>query len=246
MRKSIPNIITLLALSCGIAGIFFAFALNFKVVLLLIVLAGIFDFADGFAARLLNARSELGVQLDSLSDMVSFGVLPSVTAVIYMANLLDLNGIHEVLNESVLNILLVCLPVLIALMSALRLGRFNIDDSQQTSFKGLPTPANALFIASFILFFGTGQIDFLNHIAIIYMSAGVFLFCAIMLVAKVRLFSLKIKSLNLSENWYRYSLIPVIIVGYWFAGLSTMIVVIPYYIVLSLILQSKLEEIDAN
>lgn len=136
IKKHIPNIITSMNLICGIVGVIFAFKARFDYAFYLMLLAMTCDFLDGFAARTLGAYSEMGKQLDSLCDLVSFGVLPSVMLYSLMVTF--------TFQENIL-----CyIPLFIALFSALRLAKFNIDPRQKDSFIGLPTPACAVICGS--------------------------------------------------------------------------------------------------
>mgnify|MGYP004510796913 FL=1 len=131
--KHIPNTITTLNLICGLLGVVFAFKGRSDIAFCLMLLASVFDFCDGGAARLLNAYSPMGKELDSLCDMVSFGVLPSIMAYVGYG------------QTSVV-------PLVMAVAAALRLAKFNIDDNQHDSFIGLATPVSALFMGALCCF----------------------------------------------------------------------------------------------
>ncbi len=136
LKKYIPDALTCCNLLCGSAGVVFALDGRADIAFFLMLAAACFDFLDGFAARMLDAYSALGKELDSLSDVVSFGVLPSVMLVNLMRVCSFSNG------------LLCLVPLLIAVFSGLRLAKFNIDERQHDSFIGLPTPASALLCGS--------------------------------------------------------------------------------------------------
>lgn len=136
IKRYIPNIITSMNLICGIVGVIFAFKARFDYAFYLMLLAMMCDFLDGFAARTLGAYSEMGKQLDSLCDLVSFGVLPSVM----LYSLMVTCSFQETA--------LCYIPLLIALFSALRLAKFNVDPRQKDTFYGLPTPACAVICGS--------------------------------------------------------------------------------------------------
>lgn len=197
MKKHLPNAVTCLNLFSGCMGIVFAFQGNLIWAAYAILIAAILDFSDGMLARLLKAYSEIGKELDSLADMVSFGVLPSV--IIYQLFLLSpqITTISSWLNYS---------AFLIAIFSALRLAKFNIDVRQSEYFIGLPTPANALLIASFPMIIEQDNSlypDFiLNSYFLFIFSLGM----GILLVSEIPLISLKFKSIKLSENLFRYIL----------------------------------------
>ena len=133
IRKHIPNTITSMNLLSGVVGVILALKGDIRVAFLLMLLAAVFDFFDGFAARLLGAYSEIGKELDSLADDVSFGVLPAV--MMFAISGSDFAPLRYV-------------PLLIAAFSALRLAKFNIDERQHSSFIGLPTPASAVVCGS--------------------------------------------------------------------------------------------------
>ncbi|MCQ2182725.1 MAG: CDP-diacylglycerol--serine O-phosphatidyltransferase [Bacteroidales bacterium] len=136
IKKHIPNFITSLNIVCGTAGIVLVMKERVDLAFLLMLAAAVFDFLDGFAARALGAYSDMGKELDSLCDVVSFGVLPSV--MLY----------HEMRACSFGESFLCWIPLLIAAFSALRLAKFNIDERQASGFLGLPTPACALLVGS--------------------------------------------------------------------------------------------------
>jgi len=191
-----------------------------------ILVASVFDFFDGFAARWLKAYSEIGKQLDSLADMVSFGVAPASI----MYHLLLSAAMKE---DLCVTSWLVALPAyLIAVFSALRLAKFNIDTRQTDSFIGLPTPANALFICS-LAFVSVG-----NH-SLAMLSENIFFLLAIivvfsyLLVAELPLFSLKFKSFDWKSNKTRYIFVILsafVLMALHWAGLAAVILV---YIILS-------------
>lgn len=134
--KHIPNTITSMNLLCGVLGVICTFKGNYDTAFILMLAAAACDFCDGLSARLLNAYSDLGKELDSLADMVSFGVLPSLMIYRQMS---DIHG----------DSLLCYIPLLIAVFSALRLAKFNIDERQSDNFIGLATPACAMICGSF-------------------------------------------------------------------------------------------------
>lgn len=227
MRKIIsfiPNLLTLCNLMCGLWAIIFAFDGNFVYSFWMIITAAVFDFCDGFAARLLNARSDIGMQLDSLSDVVSFGVAPA-----FMATFATMQFFAPLGYD---NIFYGCL--LLAPFASYRLAVFNVDTTQSEEFKGLPTPAMALFIASlsaYILPNITASMTWM--VAIL---AVVLLFC-ILMVSRIPMFSFKFKNFSLKKNIVRYlfAIISVLIVI--FTGIYTGIgLIIGLYILTSIVL----------
>lgn len=191
-----------------------------------VLIAAGLDFLDGYAARLLKAFSELGKELDSLADVISFGVLPSVIIYQLFLQAPQLGMLSTYLNYS---------AFLIAMFSALRLAKFNIDTRQEDHFLGLPTPANALLIAS-LPFIVSGNNLFLKD----YILNAFFLFIfslgmSILLVMEIPLMSLKFKSLSFSDNLYRYILIILAVLLILIFKFVAVPVVIFLYILLSII-----------
>lgn len=198
MKKHLPNAVTCLNLLSGCLGIVFAFQGNLEWASYAIVIAAVFDFFDGMLARLLKAYSDIGKELDSLADVISFGVLPSV--IVYQLFLLSpqISSVSIWLNFT---------AFLIAMFSALRLAKFNIDVRQSDHFIGLPTPANALLIASFPMIIADNNLFLINYILNPYFLFIFSLGMGILLVVEIPLISLKFKSLDPRENLLRYILI---------------------------------------
>jgi CDP-diacylglycerol--serine O-phosphatidyltransferase len=189
IKKNIPNLITLGNLTCGLLSILFAFEGNLALAGALIFYGALLDFFDGFAARLLKVNSEIGKQLDSMADMVTFGVAPGILMyqLIAMTNENQLGISHE------LTISLIAF--LIPIFSAIRLAKFNIDTRQISSFIGLPTPAAAIFIASLPIIGANYYTNFSLELLIV---STVIL--SILLVAELPLFSLKISKGETLKN----------------------------------------------
>lgn len=198
MKKHLPNAVTCLNLLSGCLGIVFAFQGNLEWASYAILIAAVFDFFDGLLARLLKAYSDIGKELDSLADVISFGVLPSV--IVYQLFLLSpqISSVSIWLNFT---------AFLIAMFSALRLAKFNIDVRQSDHFIGLPTPANALLIASFPMIIADNNLFLINYILNPYFLFIFSLGMGILLVVEIPLISLKFKSLDPRENLLRYILI---------------------------------------
>ena len=201
---TVPNIITLCNLLCGcgsvVASLMFC---NFRLAFVLIVASAVCDFFDGFTARLLRQYSDIGVQLDSLADMVSFGVAPSAMMYVFASQTFTLFTLPDAVVA-----VLTFVPFLMAAFSALRLAKFNIDDTQHDSFEGMPTPANAIFCASFVYAVVTGgkavELEWVALISIL-MSA--------LLVSPVRMFSFKLKNLSWSANKLQYTFLALALVA---------------------------------
>lgn len=204
MKKHIPNAITTLNLLCGCLAITNAFTGELYISSLLIFVGTIFDFMDGAAARLLKVSNPLGEQLDSLSDMVSFGLAPGIILFQYVNHLQEINPSDLITSYSWLPYLAFFIPV----FSSFRLAKFNIDTRQTSSFIGLPTPANAgffIFIVVIYFFPDFPQIIPTKNMVIPIISnpilmLGLGIVFSFLLLAEVPMFSLKMKSLKWKGN----------------------------------------------
>ena len=226
MKKHIPNFVTCLNLFSGCLGIVFAFQGNLTWASYAIVIAAILDFFDGMLARLLKAYSEIGKELDSLADVVSFGVLPSMI-IYHLFALSPQPGIHSTwLSFS---------AFVIAVFSALRLAKFNIDTRQSENFIGLPTPASALLIASFPLIIAESNTYFADFILNTWFLLIFSLTMSMLLVAEVPLISLKFKTLDLKENMLKYILIITSLLLLLFLKFEAVPIIIIVYFMVSLI-----------
>lgn len=207
---TLPNILTSMNLSCGVVATILSFVdLKYMAIAsLLILIAAVFDFLDGMTARLLKAYSPIGKDLDSLADMVSFGVAPAV-----MVFLLMLKSTNTNINDLFVNTnffystLLLAIPLLLPVFSALRLAKFNIDTRQSDSFIGLPTPANAMLLASFpvILYFHTDNQWLTEIILNPYFLGVICLIESFLLISEIPMFSLKFKNLSFKKNKQRFA-----------------------------------------
>ena len=228
MSKHLPNLFTLINLSLGFFSILLSSQGNFSSAALLILFASIADFLDGFLAKKLNAVSDLGKQLDSLSDMITFGVSPSILMYYFLLELPQTISPYS-------NYLVVLIPI----FSALRLAKFNVDVNQDQNFKGLPTPANALFFASLVYFLSNNQTLFSAEILYKTLLVLIMIF-SYLLNSNVMFFSLKFFSSGWVGNEFRYAflLICLFVIAIAFfmniLGLSVSIIIL-LYIVLSLL-----------
>ena len=216
--KFVPNLLTSLNLFCGCLSIVFAFENELLTALIFIIIAAIFDFFDGFAARLLDAKSAIGKELDSLSDLVSFGVAPA--SMLYVASL-------DVWCLQCFDWIRFT-PFLLVIFSSLRLAKFNVDERQTVNFIGLPTPANALFFISFSNL--VNEIDvFQNQ----YIIIAVILFFSALMVSEMQMFSVK----KLIESKLKIILVSILViticVSVYLVDIYAGAVVIPVYILLS-------------
>ncbi len=228
--RNIPNSITCLNLLSGCLACIYAFQGDYNAVALLIGLAALFDFMDGLAARLLHAYSPLGKELDSLADLISFGLAPGLMVMHFLQH----NSTFQEAEACQLQALLCYTALLIPVFSGLRLAKFNIDTRQTTSFLGLPVPANALFWLG-ICHTGLAMSAPLNG----YLVMGLILLFSWLLVSEVPMFSLKFKNLNLKENAIRYFLLLSAILLLAFLQLKGLAAVIGLYIILSILTARK-------
>lgn len=213
MKRHIPNLITLLNVFCGCVAVVFAVLNQLELAAFFMFLGIIFDFFDGLAARLLNVKTDLGLQLDSLADVITSGLVPGIVMFQLLAMSLSGGWNSDLASEAVNATFWVGLKVhplpfigfLITLASAYRLAKFNLDEDQQSSFVGLPTPANALLIVSFPLILLHHNNDILNGIILNqwFLIAMTLLSC-FLLNSKIELFALKFKKWNFKDNEIRY------------------------------------------
>lgn len=243
MKQYLPNLLTLFNVLCGSIAVVFA-SVNRLEYAAIFVFAGIFfDYFDGLVARWLDVKSELGIQLDSLADMITCGLVPGVVMFQLLSmsqtggwNLGPGSGWMEETNSGLFQSWLPLLGFLIPMASAYRLARFNIDEDQQTSFIGLPTPANALLILSFpliLLYQGNDALNtvILNPWTLIITT----ILSALLLNAPIRLFALKFGSWSFRDNALRYIFVLVSLVLIATLKFMAIPIIIAFYILSSLI-----------
>lgn len=206
IKKHIPNTLTCGNLFCGCLAIVTAFDNNLVWSAYFVGIAAVLDFFDGFVARLLNVHSEIGKQLDSLADMVTFGVVPGIVMYKMLINSISI----QLENETDTFALSVAyLAFVIPVFSAIRLAKFNIDTRQSSSFIGVPTPANAILICSFPLIYTfQSQLGSFNSATIIencYFLLTITLLMSFLMIAELPLFALKFKNFGWADNKIRYS-----------------------------------------
>lgn len=231
-KNNIPNLITLLNLLSGSIAIFLAFSGEMLLASGFIFVAAILDFFDGLAARLINARSGIGAQLDSLADVVSFGLAPS--AIMYQL-ILQSPG-NSLWNADFLKFLPYTALLLVA-SGAYRLAKFNTDPEQEVKFKGLPIPATGLFVGALPLILyqykeTEGLIRFLQND---YFLFAVILFLSCLMVSNIPMISLKFKNLNWKDNISRFILLGAALVLFIFFRFSAVPMIIFLYIIISII-----------
>ena len=214
---TVPNMLTLANLLAGCAAIVFTLQYHaYETAFWLVIAAAVFDFLDGFAARLLKQTSPLGVQLDSLADDVTFGLAPAIV----MYDLYIHSSSYYGLNPEVMGWLKWGV-LIIAAFSVLRLAKFNIDTTQSAEFEGLPTPANALMLMSLAVLSEAGKV-ILHQESILVISFA----AALLLISPIRMFALKFKSFGIKGNELRY--------GFIVAALA-LIILVPAYSLLAII-----------
>ena len=167
-------------LLCGVLGVIFTFQGALDLAFYLMILSAVFDFLDGFAARMLKAYSPMGKELDSLADLISFGLLPALM-------------IHRRLVEGGMTGFWIYIPVIICIFSALRLAKFNVDDRQSENFLGLPTPACAMWCGSLIYAADRGVMTVAGLLSERYIMIIAPVVLAILLVSEIPMFSMKFK-----------------------------------------------------
>ena len=231
MKKYIPNSITLANLFCGTIAVVLAVENRLDWAALFVGLGIFFDFFDGFFARLLNVKSDLGLQLDSLADMVTAGVVPGIA----MYQLLK-GSTWVVENETTIAGFVPYIGFVITLASAYRLANFNIDTRQTTGFIGLPTPANTLLILSLPLILQYEPTEWMISILQnVWVLIGITLLSAYLLNAEIALFALKFKDYSLKNNGIKYLFLAVSVVLLILLKISAIPIVILLYIALSLV-----------
>jgi CDP-diacylglycerol---serine O-phosphatidyltransferase len=234
LKKHIPNFITTLNLFSGCIGIIIALKYRIDYAAYFILIAALFDFMDGMAARLLHVKSEIGKELDSLADVVSFGVLPGIIVYQLMANSPNTPAAGSYV--SIFSLIAFIIPVL----SAVRLAKFNLDTRQTTSFIGLPVPANALFLGSLPLIkMQAGFNDSLSWLTLItdnyYVLAIIAVGMSLLLVSEIPLISLKFRNLKFADNKPQFILVLFAIISFVLFTYTAIPLTILAYIVLSVI-----------
>ncbi len=222
IRNNIPNAITCLNLLCGCMALVFISRDFTFIASWLVIGAAVADFFDGLAARALNVKSPIGKDLDSLADMVSFGVVPGMMLV-------------KLIHDPVFCWIGLAVPI----FAALRLAKFNNDERQTTSFIGLPSPANALFIISFpliIRYHNYWQIFYLAHMDFsTYFFSVVAVICSALMVMPIPLFSMKMKNLSWTNNKTRYIFAALSLIGLVLLAYQAVPLIMILYVVLSVI-----------
>lgn len=234
MKRYIPNTITLLNMLSGIISIFMIMEGQPVIAAYMIFIAAIFDFFDGLSARLLNAKSEIGAQLDSLADVVSFGVAPGFI----LFHMISISHGQPLSANNEIDII-PFLGFVVPLFGALRLAKFNVDDEQTDSFKGLPIPAMAILVASLPLIrenLYTERELFYMIITNSYFLITVAIAGSLLMVSNLPMFSLKFKGLGLKENMTKYIFLVISIILLALLQVVAIPFIILTYLFISLVL----------
>ena len=198
ITRHIPNTITSMNLLCGALGVIFTFQGALHIAFYLMLAAAVCDFLDGFAARMLKAYSDMGKELDSLADLISFGLLPSLM-------------LHRRLVEGGVTGFLSYVPLIIVIFSALRLAKFNVDNRQSENFLGLPTPACAMWCGSLVYAADHGVMSMAGLLHGQYMIPIASAVLAFLLVSEIPMFSFKFKK-GSEYNRIRFNFIGIVAV----------------------------------
>ena len=193
LKAQLPNFITLLNLLSGVVGILWVLEGQLLYGAYFVILSAGFDFLDGFAARLLKVQSDMGKELDSLADVVSFGVLPGIL-------------LYSLTKAQTDSQVLPYLTLVIPMLSAYRLAKFNLDTRQSDRFIGLPTPANALLLSTLphLVAHWPELAPWVTSPIALVVIAWV---ASILLVSELPLIALKFKNSSFADNTYRYTLL---------------------------------------
>ena len=228
IKKHIPNTITCCNLVSGCVAIAYAFSGKIELSFTWIIIGAVFDFFDGMSARLLKVSSPIGKELDSLADIVTFGVAPS-TILFSKLSVMPYPDLLEPLRS-----ILPFTAYIMAAFSALRLAKFNLDERQALGFIGLPTPANALFWGSLII--GAGNKMDSSPIMCLFIIAGIFLSSWLM-VSEISMFALKFKEWSWKNNQVKYIFLLTCIPLVAIFGIIGFAIIIAWYVVVSYLIK---------
>jgi CDP-diacylglycerol--serine O-phosphatidyltransferase len=232
LKKHIPNLLTLGNLLFGCLAVIKALEGAYELVALFIFISALLDFLDGFVARLLKVQGELGVQLDSLADMVSFGFTPAAVGI---SMLRDLNDISSMENSYTW---LIYAPLLLTIASCYRLAKFNIDTRQSDGFIGMPTPANALFWVFLPFLFRAEPLQHFVFAQTVQLRVLIYLLVVVFsyfMISELRFFALKFSKAKKQQNVLKISLILICGVIVSFFGLKSVSILILLYGIFSII-----------
>ncbi|MFL0076105.1 CDP-alcohol phosphatidyltransferase family protein [Tenacibaculum maritimum] len=238
IKKHLPNLLTLGNLLCGTIAAIFAVKGDFEATALLVVTGILFDFLDGFVARLLKVQGELGKQLDSLADMVTSGVVPGIVMLQLIVISIDKDavGYFGVDIDGATGSNVPYIGLLLTLAACYRLANFNIDTRQSDSFIGVPTPAMTLFIISLPLILSFSENSFFTDlISNPYFLIGMTVLLSYLMNAELPLFSLKIKDFSFKKNAVKYLFLIIALILLVLFKVVAVPMVILFYILLSIL-----------
>lgn len=232
----IPNLLTLMNLACGTLAAIFAIDGDLGRAAIFILIAAVFDFFDGMAARALKAYSDVGKELDSLADVVSFGVAPGMILFTIMEHALFGENLPlQQISGGIIDWTMLLSVLMIPVFSAYRLAKFNTDTRQTVNFLGLPTPANAIFWASLGLMSGfSGNEELLQLLFKPGNLLVAVILTSLLLVSEIPMFSLKFSGFGFSGNWYRYIFLAAAVILILISWVFAPALIILLYISLSL------------
>ena len=237
MKKHIPNLITCLNATSGMAGVLFAFNGELFPAAVCVLAAMVFDFFDGFAARLLNVRSDMGKELDSLADAVSFGVMPAVLAYCLIRDVALIRSFTSLyVMRPWFENLVAYSSLIIPAFSIYRLAKFNLDARQTHSFIGMPTPANALFWVSLVFCYRFEREFFFDVWGFPALLALCVLVFSLLLVSGFPMFSLKLSSFSWRANFPLYVFLAALLAIALLWGWKALSFTIPLYVLVSVFL----------
>lgn len=228
IKKHIPNTITCCNLISGCIAIAYAFSGKIEISFTWIIIGAVFDFFDGMSARLLKVSSPIGKELDSLADIVTFGVAPS-TILFSKLGIMSYPSILESLRG-----ILPFIAYIMAAFSALRLAKFNLDERQTLGFIGLPTPANALFWGSLLI--GLGKRIDSSPLMCIFIIVGIFISSWLM-VSEIPMFALKFKEWGWKKNQIKYIFLLTCIPLIAILGITGFAIIVAWYVIISYIIK---------
>ena len=229
--KNLPNILTCLNLLCGCLAIVSVFSSNINLLVGMVFLAAMFDFLDGLTARSLNANSELGRQLDSLADMVTFGVVPGI--ILY--DIMVKGQAQEIIENEFLLTILKYFPFIVTVFAAYRLAKFNTERRQADTFLGLPTPAVGMFVTSFPLIMrneGGQMASIIGHPFFIIVTSIVL---SVLMISEIPMFAFKFKNGKWRDNKIQYVFLIVSVLLFIVMKTASIPLIFVCYITLSLI-----------
>lgn len=234
IKNNIPNVLTILNLLSGVFSIVATYEGYPVWAGFFIIVAAFFDFFDGLAARLLKASSNIGKELDSLADLISFGLAPAFIVYALLKSVLLISN-FEADDVQLNKLLILASPFLLTIFSAIRLAKFNIDERQTTDFIGLPTPANAIFFAWLPIMLS--QYDLTMFFLILNLKTLLFFIVlhSFLLVSPLTLFSLKIKSFKWNGNQWRYVFLAMCVIIIAFLKLYAIPILIWLYVLIGLV-----------